>query len=766
MAKRIYIESIKKWALRVGISGGTLIGLIFMYLFAIGAISNVSYSGDSICAGTESDPCYAYINFTANEDIFIYPIGYDPWGRDTPFSFDPNVKSWKLERSWGDYWWEYNLSKPCTSPRCGAKQTGEPSYSLAWRKGKDYQIRITGYKNNPTDEIKWGAFSGVDEIDPTWFGKDDKSLGPRVIAQSSLPIKWAWNITKTGAEEELGVEYEIINDTATEFCIKLKNKKEYEERITEDISNIPISKISDKSFDINLLNLDFSGEELEIEQCFNVNYPRLVEGISFKIGWDTVIVNSTQEGEDKSSAWTHKIFFDPNNDRWHVIYIDDGEDVHSASSSNLIDWVDGIDIEPGSFDYGYFDLVLDVDGANTYLHFVRSRNSFLGIPDYVKYKRMTLTGTTPFIGSITTETPYDISSAGGDSNDDVLDPRITLDSNRCVLIIFNYDNATAPSADDYSVSLIKEGHTCGNGDFDAADLEVGFPIHNIQSGVGYDLPSPPGIVSFGDLDAQLFWIDTDVAGSNDLESVFFNGTSNSVGTQRTLDVDIEGSNFAYYGYSLTIGDKSFTFSVDDGTTSVDVWRTIVKNGALSGHIDTLIDRDTGFGTFTAVIDTRADSGGDIWVFAVDDGDDEDIWYSRSVDNGTTWINQTLWQDDPSAKQESKQIGAYFNNETCDIAVTWLAGTSSPFEVTVDHINTGNCIVPDTCTCPGAGNNWEIDMEDNCNLTSACTLTTGNLSWIGSSGYFNCSAQLNLTNRNAPPSGTTFYFSDGCEVNRE
>ncbi len=170
MAKRIYTESVKKWAIRSGISGGTLIGLIFMYLIAVGSISNVSYSPDSICAGTELDPCYAYINFTANEDIFIYPTDYDPWGRDPLFNFDPKVKSWKLERSWGNYWWEYDLTKPCTSPRCGAKQTGDPTYSLAWRKGKTYQIRITGYKNSPYDTIKWGAFSGFDEIDPVWEG--------------------------------------------------------------------------------------------------------------------------------------------------------------------------------------------------------------------------------------------------------------------------------------------------------------------------------------------------------------------------------------------------------------------------------------------------------------------------------------------------------------------------------------------------------------------------------------------------------------------
>ncbi|KKN09003.1 hypothetical protein LCGC14_1050960 [marine sediment metagenome] len=171
MAKRIYTETVKKWFIRSGIIVGTLIGGIFLYLIAIGAISNVSYSGDVVCAGTSDDPCHAYINFTANEDIFIYPIDYDPWGRNTFFDFDPAVKSWKLERSWGKGWREIDLTTNCKGTWCGAPDnSGRNTYSIVFRDGKDYQIRITGYKNNPTDDIKWGAFSGVDEIDPIWFG--------------------------------------------------------------------------------------------------------------------------------------------------------------------------------------------------------------------------------------------------------------------------------------------------------------------------------------------------------------------------------------------------------------------------------------------------------------------------------------------------------------------------------------------------------------------------------------------------------------------
>jgi len=174
MAKRIYTESIKAWAKKAGITGVSLVGLIFMYMIAVGAISNVSYSGDSICAGTPEDPCYAFINFTANEDIFLYPVDYDPWGRDTLFNFDPNVKSWKLERSWGEGWREIPLNKTCTGTWCGGKYgTTDNKYSYAFRDGRDYQIRITAYKNSPYDTIKWGAFSGVDEIDPTWIASKE-----------------------------------------------------------------------------------------------------------------------------------------------------------------------------------------------------------------------------------------------------------------------------------------------------------------------------------------------------------------------------------------------------------------------------------------------------------------------------------------------------------------------------------------------------------------------------------------------------------------
>ena len=112
MAKRIYWNSIKKWALIAGVPVGIAgFALLFMYLNFLGVIVVTDYSGDSICAGTLEDPCLAYVNFTAKEDIFIYPFDYDPWGRDTPFETDKELESWKMYRSWGKGWREIHQKR-------------------------------------------------------------------------------------------------------------------------------------------------------------------------------------------------------------------------------------------------------------------------------------------------------------------------------------------------------------------------------------------------------------------------------------------------------------------------------------------------------------------------------------------------------------------------------------------------------------------------------------------------------------------------------
>ncbi len=156
MSRRIYSESVKKWALVSGISGVSIIFLIFAFMINQDMIEVHYVSGDMDCPNLENPLCYAIINFTANEDIFIYPVEYDPWGRDTPFDFDPAVKDWKLQRSWGKGWRNIPLDKICTGNWCGLSNKDDTrKFSVVFREGRNYSIRIVGYKYNPSDVIKW-----------------------------------------------------------------------------------------------------------------------------------------------------------------------------------------------------------------------------------------------------------------------------------------------------------------------------------------------------------------------------------------------------------------------------------------------------------------------------------------------------------------------------------------------------------------------------------------------------------------------------------
>ena len=137
----------------------------------------------AICLLTSSTNCklLSLNNFSVTEDIFIYPVGYDPWGRDTPFYTDEGLESWRMYRSWGKGWREIKLDQTCTGTWCGAPDNKGVAYSFVFREGRDYQVKIEAIKKYPNEDVKWG----FGPVDPVWIGTNWTMEGDKVYFEDS-----------------------------------------------------------------------------------------------------------------------------------------------------------------------------------------------------------------------------------------------------------------------------------------------------------------------------------------------------------------------------------------------------------------------------------------------------------------------------------------------------------------------------------------------------------------------------------------------------
>ena len=83
------------------------------------------------------------------------------------------------------------------------------------------------------------------------------------------------------------------------------------------------------------------------------------------------------------------------------------------------------------------------------------------------------------------------------------------------------------------------------------------------------------------------------------------------------------------------------------------------------------------------------------------------------------------------------MNSVYNPENNEIVVSLLSGTASPFtlmSITIE-LEDEEPPIECNCTCPGSGSNWEIDMSCSCNITSACNIGSGHLSFISTGTTF-------------------------------
>lgn len=123
----------------------------------------------------------------------------------------------------------------------------------------------------------------------------DNSSGT-FIGESGTEITWV--INQTGLEEELEVDYEFINETATRFNIIVPDNYKTElQKINRSVKDIPLEKTK--------LNEDFtiSNVNKSDDISFIVYYSQLKDGMEFKLGWESIQIST--EASTIASAYTH-----------------------------------------------------------------------------------------------------------------------------------------------------------------------------------------------------------------------------------------------------------------------------------------------------------------------------------------------------------------------------------------------------------------------------------------------------------------------------
>jgi len=159
---------------------------------------------------------------------------------------------------------------------------------------------------------------------------------PPFVRQPIYEPETKWKISKTGNEKNLDVNYEIINKTATEFCITYIDKEKYISNAVlskEKIEEVPISKISSSAFSIEKTKMDLTKIKNTKDKCFTVNYDKFEIGMEFKIGWNSVVVVSTTEAGALAMQTSSKLAKDSNGNLY-IGYSTNSRDLGFANSSD------------------------------------------------------------------------------------------------------------------------------------------------------------------------------------------------------------------------------------------------------------------------------------------------------------------------------------------------------------------------------------------------------------------------------------------------
>lgn len=145
-------------------------------------------------------------------------------------------------------------------------------------------------------------------------------------------VEREWNILALGDEIKLlkGLRYKNINETTTIFYFDYQ--AEYESAINfqaKDVSKVPIEKTTYSE----TVHLSKNTIDLSKDNSLTIHY-KPNESASFKLGWETLLIDSAGGGGSLGSEGSDNIVLD-SQDNLHIVYAGDADDLYYSNSS---DW--------------------------------------------------------------------------------------------------------------------------------------------------------------------------------------------------------------------------------------------------------------------------------------------------------------------------------------------------------------------------------------------------------------------------------------------
>ncbi len=242
-------------------------------------------------------------------------------------------------------------------------------------------------------------------------------------------------------------------------------------------------------------------------------------------------------------------------------------------------------------------------------------------------------------------------------------------------------------------------------------------------------------------------------------------------------IDLDGIN--EHGYA-TIS------SINTGDWTISVWVNTDDVGAnLDGVFTTRPTVNYGYGLWRL-------SGSNQFLFIWGDASPDDLYYFPAVSTGD-WHHYvmrragnilSLWFDGSQTGTNYTisngivpKTSIYLGRLYVDFAGHYYNGQIDEFGMwdaalddaqIIQLYNDGDGFpypfefVVDPCLCPGAGNDWELNMTEYCSITEDCDLTTGTLNFTGE-GWAICDAAINTTNMGDPGNNAVLYLNSSCVI---